>query len=86
MPVMDAWLTAARDRLAETAGMPLAALELTPDMEATLLDLARIAAHESGARTNAPHLCYLLGRADRGSSLDELASAVRSLAQPPAPG
>ena len=30
---------------------------------ATLLEVARIAAHESGDRRNAPLLCYLLGRA-----------------------
>jgi hypothetical protein len=46
-------------------------------MRATLLDLARIAAHESGERTNAPLLCYFLGRADRGSDLDALAEALR---------
>jgi hypothetical protein len=42
----------------------------------TLLDLARTAAHESGDRTNAPLLCYLLGRA--GGELDALAEIVRS--------
>lgn len=46
MPVMDDWLSAARDRLAEASGLPADGLELTPDMEATLLDLARLAAHE----------------------------------------
>jgi hypothetical protein len=43
----------------------------------TLLDLARIAAHVSGERTNAPLLCYLIGRAQGGRPLDELAEAVR---------
>jgi hypothetical protein len=62
MPVMDPWLSEARDRIAERAGIPPAELELDADTEATLLDLARIAAHESGARTNAPLLCYLAGR------------------------
>jgi hypothetical protein len=63
---MDPWLSEARDRIAERAGIPPAKLELDADTEATLLDLARIAAHESGARTNAPLLCYLAGRvADR---------------------
>jgi hypothetical protein len=60
---MDTWLTAARDRLAEAAGVAPEELELDADTEQTLLDLARIAAHESGARTNAPLLCYLVGRA-----------------------
>ncbi len=43
-----------------------------------LLDLARIAAHNSGERTNAPLLCYLVGRAQGNTPLDDLADAVRS--------
>lgn len=50
--------------------------ELSEEEEKTLLDLARIAAHESGDRRNAPLLCYLLGRA--GGDLDALAETVRS--------
>ena len=50
--------------------------ELTDEEQSTLLDLARIAAHESGDRTSAPLLCYLLGRSSR--DLDELAEIVRS--------
>ena len=75
---MDAWLKDARDALARASGV--AGLELSSDEEATLLDLARIAAHESGERTNAPLLCYLIGRASAAgtASLDELADAVRS--------
>jgi hypothetical protein len=75
---VDDWLTRARDALAEAAGIDPAELELDADDERTLLDLARIAAHASGERTNAPLLCYLVGRATRGgASLDELADAVR---------
>jgi hypothetical protein len=66
------WLT----RHADAIGAP-------PLSEAdidTLLDLARIAAHESGARTNAPLLCYLVGVAAgrSGKSVEELAQAVRA--------
>ena len=43
---------------------------------ATLLEIARVAAHESGDRRNAPLLCYLLGRA--GGEVDALAEIVRS--------
>jgi hypothetical protein len=75
---MDAWLTEARDRLAAAAGIPPAELELSDDDVRELLDLARIAAHDSGERTNAPLLCYLVGRAQGGASLDTLADAVRS--------
>jgi Domain of unknown function (DUF6457) len=68
------WLEEARERLEEASGVRL---ELTDGMRATLLDLARTAAHESGERRNAPLLCYLLGRADRGSDLDVLTEALR---------
>ena len=52
--------------------------DLKPEEIAQLLDLAGHAAHESGARTNAPLLCYLLGRAGGERSLEELAEIVRS--------
>jgi hypothetical protein len=52
--------------------------DLQPDEIATLLDLAGHAAHESGARTNAPLLCYLVGRAQGTADLETLADAVRS--------
>ena len=75
---MDQWLTQARDVVARASGVPAEELELDDDAVATLLDLARIAAHESNARVNAPLLCYLVGRAQRGgASLDELVDAVR---------
>jgi Domain of unknown function (DUF6457) len=74
---MDAWLSHARDALAEAAGVDPSALELDSAAETTLLDLARIAAHESGERTNAPLLCYLVGRAQGDASLEDLAEAVR---------
>jgi hypothetical protein len=75
---MDAWLRDARDAAAAAAGVPPGQLELTDEDAAKLLDLARIAAHESGERTNAPLLCYLLGRAQAGGAdLDTLADAVR---------
>jgi hypothetical protein len=74
---VDAWLTEARDALAQAAGLPPQQLELDDDQVRTLLDLARIAAHDSGERTNAPLLCYLVGRAQGGADLDELAEAVR---------
>jgi hypothetical protein len=75
---MDAWLRSARDSLARAAGVAPEQLELSDEDVATLLDLARIAAHESGERTNAPLLCYLAGRAQGARSLDELAAAIRS--------
>jgi Domain of unknown function (DUF6457) len=74
---VDPWLTKARDGLAAATGVPPSQLDLSDDEIATVLDLARIAAHESGARTNAPLLCYLVGRAQAGHELDELAKAIR---------
>ena len=74
---MDPWLRDARDAVAAAAGLPPGELELSDEDAATLLDLARIAAHDSGERTNAPLLCYLVGRAQRGADLDSLADAVR---------
>ena len=74
---MDAWLTQARDALARASTIAPEQLELDDDAVRALLDLARVAAHESGERTNAPLLCYLVGRAQNGASLDELVDAVR---------
>ena len=74
---MDAWLADARDALAAAAGVPSERLDLSDDDVAVLLDLARIAAHESGERTNAPLLCYLVGRAQGDGDLGDLADAVR---------
>lgn len=74
---MDKWLSKARDALADIAGLPRSELELTDDASATLLDLAALAAHESGERTNAPLLCYLVGKAERTADLDTLAAALR---------
>jgi hypothetical protein len=67
---MDAWLRAATDAIGGG--------ELSDDEVRGLLDIARIAAHESGDRTNAPLLCYLIGRAQGERPLDELLEAIRS--------
>jgi hypothetical protein len=77
---MDRWLSQRAAALGAAAGLEPAELDLNDAEVDTLLDLARIAAHESGARTNAPLLCYLAGvaAARSGKQLDELAEAVRS--------
>jgi Domain of unknown function (DUF6457) len=74
---MDQWLSDARDALAQASGVPAERLELDDEPVRERLELARVAAHDSGERTNAPLLCYLVGRAQDGASLDELADAVR---------
>ena len=75
---MDTWLAQARDALAAETGVDRAELELSDADADTLLDLARIAAHVGGERTNAPLLCYLVGRAQGTHTIDQLAKAVRS--------
>jgi len=67
---VNEWLQARTDALGVDA--------LTPEEIAQLLDLAAHAAHESGARTNAPLLCYLVGHAQGDRTLDELVEIVRS--------
>ena len=75
---MDDWLEQARERLAERSGLDTRGLELTQDEVDKLLDLARIAAHESGERTNAPVLTYLVGLAQgrSGRALADLSDAA----------
>jgi hypothetical protein len=51
--------------------------ELTAEETRVLLELAAHAAHESGARTNAPLLCYLVGRLQGDRDLADVADAVR---------
>jgi len=67
---VDAWLRTATDAIGGG--------DLPDDDVRGLLDIARAAAHESGDRTNAPLLCYLIGRAQGDRSLDELLEAIRS--------
>jgi hypothetical protein len=73
------WLAARADALAKRSGLDRAALELTDEEIDRLLELAGHAAHESGARTNAPVLCYLVGLARAtGTPLDALDETIRS--------
>ena len=75
---MHEWLARARDQLAAATGDPPPAYELDDAVVDELLELARIAAHESGERTNAPLVCYLVGLAHgrHGGELAELVDAV----------
>ena len=72
---MDEWLREARDRLAEGAGQSPESLDLSQGEIDELLELARIAAHDSGERINAPLLCYLVGLA-RGRAGAEISALV----------
>jgi uncharacterized protein DUF6457 len=51
--------------------------ELSEEDVDALLKIARIAAHESDDRRNAPLLAYLIGRSRGDKPLDEILEAVR---------
>ncbi|MDX6386550.1 MAG: hypothetical protein QOD85_352 [Gaiellaceae bacterium] len=68
---MDDWL----QRVTEAIGSDEA---LSEDDATAILKIARIAAHESGDRRNAPLLCYLIGRMQSDRPLEEVLEAVRS--------
>jgi hypothetical protein len=74
--VLD-WLEEARQRL-ETGIDAAGDLSLSPADVELLLELARAAAHESGERTNAPLVSYLVGLAHGRSpsvTLEEVVAA-----------
>jgi hypothetical protein len=75
---MDGWLEEARAKLAAAVGEDPSAYDLSQAEIDELLELARIAAHESGERVNAPLLCYLVGLAHgrRGGKLETLVDAA----------
>jgi hypothetical protein len=74
---VDEWLESARERIAGASGLEAPVLELSDDDQERLLELARVAAHASGDRTNAPLVCFLAGVAlGRRPELD-LAELVR---------
>ncbi len=75
---MHEWLVTASERLATEVGADPSAYGLTGEEIDELLELARIAAHESGERINAPLVCYLVGAAQArsGRPLEDLVDAV----------
>ena len=60
---MYEWTSDAAERLASAIGDDAVAYGLTERDIEVLLDLARVAAHESGVKSNAPLICYLVGLA-----------------------
>lgn len=77
---MDTWLEATRDRIAAAAGVDAEGLVLSDDDVTALLDLARVAAHESGDRRNAPLACFLVGVAlgrSESARLEDVAREAR---------
>jgi len=72
------WLRESVGSIAERTGFHVEDLLPSSDERRALLDIARVAAHTSGERTNAPLLCYVLGRAvERGVPLADAIAAVK---------
>jgi hypothetical protein len=67
---MDEWLK----RVAAAAGSDE---QLSGEDADALLKIARIAAHESDDRRNAPLLCYLIGRLRTDRPVSEILDAVK---------
>lgn len=66
------WLQQTASSIALRTGVDVDALVPPAKMRRALLEIARIAAHSSDERTNAPLLCYVLGRAvEHGVSLED---------------
>jgi hypothetical protein len=77
------WITETTLRLAAATELDPATLLVDATDAQRLLDLAGFAAHESGERTNAPLLCFVLGRAvAQGVVLDDLSRAIRGSEAP----
>ena len=75
------WLDQMTTSLAERTGVAVDALELSPDTQRALLDVARVASHSSGERIYAPLLCYVLGMlSSRGVSLEDAIAVVNEQA------
>ena len=75
---MHEWLVRAVERLAAETGATTAELTLTQGEIDEILELARVAAHESGERINAPLVSYLVGLA-RGRHGGDLADVIDSV-------
>ena len=75
---MHEWLSEAREKLARATAEDGSAYELSERDIDDLLELARVAARESGERTNAPLVCYLVGlaRGRHGHEVADLVDAV----------
>lgn len=82
---MDEWLDQARGRIAAEVSEDPSSFPLDRARSDAILELARIAAHESGERTNAPLVCYLVGLAIGRSGAEPEAvidAAARRMAPP----
>ncbi|CAB4945986.1 unannotated protein [freshwater metagenome] len=77
-----AWIDDVTKHIGDVHGLDLQSISVSESEAEVLLDLAGLAAHSSGARTNAPLLCHVLGRArSQGVSLEALSETVRAAVQ-----
>ena len=75
------WLQQITDSLAARTELDASSLALKPGDRRLILDVARVASHQSGDRINAPLLCYVLGlAAGQGISLEQSAAIATELA------
>ncbi len=77
---MNQWLDDARRQLIAALGASAGDYDLSPADVEELLELARIASRESGDRTNAPLISYLVGLAHGRNPervLTELTTTIR---------
>ena len=76
------WINDLTNQIADAHGLDPQSISVSESESELLLELAGIAAHTSGARTNAPLLCHVLGRArSQGISLEALSETVRNAVQ-----
>lgn len=76
------WLDRVTRRLAAETDLDATELGISSADAREILDIARVASHASGQRTNAPLLCYVLGIAHaRGVPLERLGAAARAAAE-----
>jgi len=83
---VNEWLDKAREALAAEVGDSAASIPLDEADVAEILDLARVAAHESGERPTAPVVAYLVGVVRGRHPEADLGDLVRAIVgdQPPA--
>lgn len=73
------WIEEMTTAVAAAAELDPAELSLSESTAEEILDLARIASHDSGERINAPLLCYEIGLAvGKGAQLQDIAAAIRA--------
>jgi hypothetical protein len=77
------WLAQVTEKVADATALDATDLELSPDQVRELLDVARVASHESGERINAPLLSFVLGMVHaRGVAFEDAVQAARSAMSP----